>query len=67
MYKSGDLVEYSGILYFVVTEADNSNQYVICPVNKIDLFGSESDRIKSFAKYSMRVSGHSLEAHNGDA
>jgi hypothetical protein len=50
----GDLVEYSKVLHFVVAVLDE-HIVKICPVNKIDLFGTDRDRLQTIVKYSFSV------------
>ena len=56
----GDLVEYSKVLHFVVADLD---EYYckICPVSKVDLFGTEKDRLHSLVKYSFTVHKDNLK------
>ncbi len=60
MFTEGDVVQYNDHLYFVVANHNNGN-YSICPVHRIDLFGTEKDRIVSIAKYSKVVMGSNLQ------
>jgi translation elongation factor EF-1alpha len=53
--KEGDVVEYNNYLYFVVVINYDIKEAVICPVNKIDLFGSDKDRLQSLVKHSFKV------------
>jgi hypothetical protein len=54
MFSEGDLVEYSKHLHFVIA-LKPSRMVVICPVNKIELFGTETERLKSIVKNSFEV------------
>ncbi len=62
-FTEGDLVEYQKALYFVIAEK-STNMYVICSAAKVDLFGSEKERLQSIAKYSMTVYGDNLKLND---
>lgn len=63
MFKEGDLVEYQKTLHFVITEK-TQGLYVICPVAKIDLFGTEKDRLQSIVKHSYTVYQDNLKLND---
>lgn len=63
MFKEGDLVEYQKTLFFIIAEK-NLGLFIICPVNKIDLFGSEKDRIQSIVKNSITVHQGNLKLND---
>lgn len=54
MFKEGDLVEYQKVLHFVITQK-TVDIYIICPANKVDLFGTEKDRLNSIVRHSIQV------------
>ncbi len=58
--REGDLVEYNKALYFVITNIDE-HHCAICPVGKIDLFGTEKDRLQSIVKHSFTVYKENLK------
>ena len=60
MFKEGDLVEYNKTLYFVITNIDEYH-CAICPVSKIDLFGTDKERLVSIVKHSFTVYKENLK------
>ena len=60
MFQPGDLVEYQKTLHFVIKNKINSI-LSICPVDKIELFGSEKEREYSINKNSYDVHENNLK------
>lgn len=54
-FKEGDVVDYSGTLHFYLASSEDGCISVICPVNKVDIFGTDKDRMKALAINSLRV------------
>lgn len=60
-FIEGDVVKYSGELYFFVSYISQPNICVICAVHKIDIFGTDKDRMKCLAINSIKVNECNLE------